>query len=504
MPITTLASDIQFGGGKSSRNRKIQGQVTLEFEDHTLLRRWGLLAALGLALATQAARGQAPGRDLALQPCTYGRDRAPAECGRLTVFENRAAGQGRRIDIHFTVVRADRPGARQALFLFAGGPGVGSSTLAPSADGWARPVRARQDIVLVDQRGTGRSHLVDCPFNTEANPAAAFGHVFDPAAVARCRAALEQNADLTQYTTDLAVEDVEDIRARLGYDKVSLYGGSYGTRMAQAYLRRYPARVTAVVLDGVAPFDNAVPLTYARSAQQALDRVFSACAADPACRRAHPRPAEDMAAILRRLAAAPVKATVTRRTGPPVTVQMRAGDFTYAVRGILYNARTALELPDLLGRAAASGDLSEFAQRYFDRQVGFEGRLAYGVHFSVFCSEDVAFPTEREIVEATSGTFIGRYLFDEYRNACARWPRSAIRPDARTPVTARAPTLLLSGWFDPVTPPEFAERVARALPENRLVVSPSTAHGSVFGCAGPAAAHVLTRGTFEGMPDVCR
>jgi pimeloyl-ACP methyl ester carboxylesterase len=79
-----------------------------------------------------------------------------------------------------------------------------------------------------------------------------------------------------------------------------------------------------------------------------------------------------------------------------------------------------------------------------------------------------------------------------------------IRPDARTPVAARVPTLLISGWFDPVTPPEFAERVARSLPESRLAVSRSTAHGSGIGCAGPAAAHVLASGTFEGMPEVCR
>jgi len=129
----------------------------------------------------------------------------------------------------------------------------------------------------------------------------AFGHIFDPAAVARCRATLEPDADLTQYMTDHAIEDVEEVRARLGYEKVSLYGGSYGSRMAQAYLRRHPKRVSAVVLDGVVPFDVAVPLTYARSAQQALDRVFAACAARPACQAAHPDPGGDMSAIQRRL-----------------------------------------------------------------------------------------------------------------------------------------------------------------------------------------------------------
>jgi pimeloyl-ACP methyl ester carboxylesterase len=463
---------------------------------------WALLAVLGLAVAGWVAAGQVRERDFDLRPCADGRE-VRGECGRLTVFENRPSGRGRQIDIHFQVFRAERPGARQALFLFTGGPGQGSTIMAAAAHGWARSVRATQDIVLVDQRGTGRSHPLDCGFEPAKNPAAAFGHVFDPAAVSRCRTALERHADLTQYTTELAIEDVEDIRARLGYDQVSLYGGSYGTRMAQSYLRRYPGRVRAVVLDGVVPFDNAVPVTYARSAQQALDRVFAACAATPACRAAHPNPAADLAAILRRLEAGPARATITRRTGPPVTVQVSAGDFTYAVRGMLYDARAALRLPDLLGRAVATGRLDEFAQRYFDREAGFVGRLEHGVHFTVLCAEDVPFPTEREIEEATSGTFIGRYLFDEYRNACARWPRAQIGPDARTPVSARVPTLLISGWFDPSTPPEFAERVARSLPESRLLVARSSSHVSVWGCAGPAAAYVLAHGSFTGIPQVC-
>jgi len=99
--------------------------------------------------------------------------------------------------------------------------------------------------------------------------------------------------------------------------------------------------------------------------------------------------------------------------------------------------------------------------------------------------------------------FLGRYLLDEYRQACARWPRSPIAADARTPVTARVPVLLLSGAFDPVTPPEFAERVARTLPLARHLVSPTGGHGTVAGCARAAALHVLVKGTLNGMPDVC-
>ncbi len=122
----------------------------------------------------------------------------------------------------------------------------------------------------------------------------------------------------------------------------------------------------------------------------------------------------------------------------------------------------------------------------------------------MLCAEDVPFATDAEIEQAAAGTFLGRYLFDEYRQACAQWPRAAIPADARTPVSATVPTLLVSGALDPSTPPEFAERVARGLSESRLVVAPLAAHGAVGGCAAPAAAHLLATGSFAGMPDVCR
>jgi pimeloyl-ACP methyl ester carboxylesterase len=377
--------------------------------------------------------------------------------------------------------------------------------MAGEAYGWLRPVRRSLDVVAMDQRGTGGSHPLNCGANAAARPAAAFGHVFDPEVVARCRAELERSADLAQYTTDASVQDVDELRAQLGYERISLYGVSYGTRLAQAYLRRHPDRVSACVLDGVVPFDRVVPLTYARSAQQSLDRVFAACAADAACRRSHPGPADDMTAILTRLAAGPAQTTVRAPGGAAVPVTMTSGDFGYAVRGILYAGGDATrDLTDLLGRAAANGDLSGFAQRYLDRAIGLESDVADGMHFSVFCAEDIPFASEQDIARETAGTFLGRYLFDEYRRACAAWPRGQIPADARTPVASRVPTLLVSGFFDPVTPPEFAQSVAASLPLARLLVSPTGGHGSALECPREAVLHLLTTGTFDRMPVACR
>jgi pimeloyl-ACP methyl ester carboxylesterase len=360
------------------------------------------------------------------------------------------------------------------------------------------------DILLVEQRGTGQSHPLDCDSSVPSTPAASFGHVFDPAWVRRCRDTLGADADLTQYTTESTVQDIEDVRASVGYEKLSVYGASYGTRVAQAYMRRYPNRIKAVVIDGTVPFDNAIPLTYAASAQQALDRVFAACVANPACQAAYPNLPGAFQALLHQFDRGLVSTTVAQPSGGLVPVRMSRGDFGYAVRGLLYREEAVGMLPEMIGRAASTGDLREFAQAYWERHLGFSQDFAYGLHWSVLCAEDVAFVTEASVETATAKTFLGRYVIDEYLQACAHWPRAEITSDFRKPADVDVPTLLISGYFDPVTPPQFAERIARSLPLARLIVAPTASHGSVFGCPRAAALHLLITGTFDRMPQVCR
>ena len=313
--------------------------------------------------------------------------------------------------------------ASTAVFLLAGGPGSSGASLAGAAEGWARPLHSTMDIVVVDQRGTWHSNALHCAQETETRPASSFGHIFDEGWVRQCRALLERTADLAQYTTDAAAADLDDVRAALGYEQISVYGGSYGTRLAQAYMRRFPKRTRSVVLDGTMPLDYKGPLTYAASAQQALDRVFEQCAASATCRRAHPDLRADFARLLDRFRAGPIATSVTRPGQAPVPVKMSLGDFGYAVRGILYVSGLIDDLPNWIGRAAKTGDVSVFAQRYWERQRTFSRTFATGLHFSVLCAEDVAFIGDPEIAGATAGTFLGRYVIDEYRRACALWPK---------------------------------------------------------------------------------
>ena len=457
--------------------------------------------AFAVMFGVASAQCQTPPARQRLNPCEA--DRPGLKCGSLKVFEDRAAARGRTLDLHFAVAPADIPRARVAVFVLAGGPGEGSISLSGSADGWLRPLRATSDLVFVDQRGTGESNALMCPSSAAADPASAFGHVFNPAAVARCQTLLNQNADLAKYTTDDAAEDLDAVRAALGYDRIAIYGASYGTRLAQAYMRRFPSRVRSAVLDGVVPFDNVVPLTYAASAQNSLARVFAACAQTPECHAIHPDLGADFDRLLHRFDRGSIVTAVAVGTTTP-TVRMNRGDFGYAVRGILYGANAALRLPDMIARAAGSGDLSEFATYYWSREVVMDREIAFGLHLSVFCSEDIPFASDKDIATATAGTFLGRYLFDEYREACADWPRGYLAADARAPVTVRVPTLLVSGAFDPVTPPAFADRVARSLPIVRPITAPRGSHGSATGCPRAAVLYVLDHGTLDGLPAVCR
>jgi len=454
------------------------------------------LTGLGLVAWIVVGRVDKPG------PCPTNAYGPRAECGTLSVLENRAAPSGRRITINYVVLRAAGPTRAAPLFLFGGGPGQGSTELSGVANGPLAPIREIRDVVLVDQRGTGGSNGLLCPTDVIANPPVAFGHVFDPAVFRRCRTDLAARADLTLYTTDRAIEDVDDVRAALGYDSVLVWGASYGTRMAQAYMRRYPSRVVAAVLDGVVPFDFHAPATYARTLQGSLDRVFADCQAWPACRDSFPKLPEEFAGLVARLKSGPVSATVRTKDGKSSPVELSAGDFGYAVRGMLYGSRGARELPGVVHRAAVSGDLSPFAQRYWGRAADFAD-FADGLHFSVFCAEDIPYIQDKEIPDLTKGTFLGEYLIDEYRGGCREWVRAPVGKDIFQPVTAPITTLLFSGWFDPVTPPQFGAEVASHLPKSRHLVIRNEAHGSEFRCALPAALYFLTKETLDGLPDVC-
>ena len=445
---------------------------------------------------------------LRLEPCPVPGVSETLRCGTLEVLENRAAPRGRRIGLRIIVVPAKEPAVGAApLFHLEGGPGVAATGAAPLYAGDLQEYRRRRAVVLVDRRGTGGSNGLRCTWDEMRSR---LEKMYSHDDVVDCRKRLEARADLTQYGTEAAADDLDDVRAALGYDRIDLFGLSYGTRLALVYMRRHPDRVRSVVLMGPAPTDLAMPLHHAHDGQRALELLLSDCASEPACGRAFPRLREELRAVLDRLARAPVAVSLPdARNGPPSTYHLTRGAFAEQLRTRLYAPSSRSALP-LAIHAASRGDFGPFLEPL--RSGGGGPEIAEGLYLSVTCAEDVPFIDPAEAERLAAGTALGTYRVREQRAACQEWPRGRVDPDFRRPVEATAPTLIVSGERDPVTPPRLGEQVVRHLPNARHVVIPQGSHVPVgiepIGCldglllrfyANPAALKRLDAACLEDM-----
>lgn len=467
-----------------------------------------LLAALLLAACApaQATQERAAPR-LALAPCRLSEPgltaaTIAAECGALAVPENRATPGSRTIDLRVVVLPAiSRGAAPDPLFLLAGGPGQAASTSFTPLLPTLAQINQGRDIVMVDQRGTGGSNPLSCPTEAEGLETSS-GAPDDPAVQAwwrECLAGLE--ADPSQYTTESAARDLDEVRAALGYERVNLLGVSYGTRAALTYLRLFPERVRALVLDGVVPPDMAIGATMGRDGQRALDLIFDACAADGACAAAFPQLRADFAALLERLAAEqPTVALDDPYTGAPAEVRLTRELAAVTVHGLSYAPETAALLPLLIHTAQRGGDLRPLAAQSLITSRQLADQIAVGMRSSVLCAEDAPGYPAAPAAEGYLGDLMARAL----GSACAVWPRGAVGPDFAAPVASDVPALLLSGERDPVTPPAYGEAVAAGLPNSLHLVAAGQGHNVFFrGCLPEVLAAFLEAGSVAALDTSC-
>ncbi|HEX8694706.1 MAG TPA: alpha/beta fold hydrolase [Longimicrobium sp.] len=457
---------------------------------------------LSLASAACALAAALPARDLRAQnvpgltvaPCTVPGVEGPARCGTLEVWENRAARSGRKIPIRFVVLPATGPSpTRDPIFPIAGGPGQSAvDDMAGFAAQELAPLRETRDILLVDQRGTGGSNLLKCRFyDPEADLQAYFGAFYPADRVAACAEEWRGKADLAQYTSDPAADDFDEVRAALGYDRLNLYGVSYGTRAALVYMRRHPDRVRSAILQGVVPTDTRMPLYTARDAQRAVEGVFSECRAQAACAAAFPDLPGSLARALGRFAAGPVEVAIMHpRTGDPVRVRLPRDLFVEGIRYLAYSPHNAALIPAVVHQAG-EGDYGPAAEFALSMRRDIVDAGSHGVYLTITCAEDLPFFTAEEGRRLAEGSFLGDYRVRDQKAACAAWPVPAVSREFLGPVASDAPALLLSGQWDPATPPEQAERVLRTLRNARHVVVPSAAHGFFGLTGGPQCARKL-------------
>src|SRR5689334_15011868 len=207
-----------------------------------------------------------------------------ARCGTFEVFEDRERKAGRKIALKIVVYPATGTDkAPDPLFYIPGGPGHSATDDAPYVAQQAARIREHRDLVFVDQRGTGGSNPLNCSLFNPTDLQSYLGDYFPLPDVRKCREELEQKADLKLYTTEIAADDLEDVRRALGYRQINIVGGSYGTRAAQVFLKRHPKSVRAIVLLGVSPTNQSMPRDFPQHTERALNGVIAECGAGKYC-----------------------------------------------------------------------------------------------------------------------------------------------------------------------------------------------------------------------------
>jgi pimeloyl-ACP methyl ester carboxylesterase len=459
------------------------------------------LAAFAFAYPAFLA-GEGAKRSMELTPCAREAGVPGAECGTLEVFENRAAAQGRIIPLKVIVLPSlgleTKP---DALFLLAGGPGMPASELANFGEKYMRRIRESREIVLVDQRGTGDLSLMQCSDNGMEGT---YFDIEEKYLYETLRNCLEEfDADPRHYTTPVAMDDLDDVRAALGYEEINLWGGSYGTRAALIYLRRHPERTRALILDGVAPTAIRLPLHAGEDAHRAMELMLDHCEADSDCTEAFPELRQKYSDLLQRSAKTPEKVNAPHpRTGEPLDLELDREKIVLLLRAVLYNADATRLLPLVIERAHA-GDFGPLLA--LNDPIGDSlSKINVPMMFSILCAEDIRLVSENDLAQLSEEPFLGSNIIDRWKKVCEFWPAGELPPGYHDPVVSDKPVLILSGDLDPVTPPRWGEYLTQHLTNSLHVIVPGAAHGtSGHGCVPKMMYTFLDQANFAELETGC-
>jgi pimeloyl-ACP methyl ester carboxylesterase len=425
---------------------------------------------------------------LTLKPCELKQPGSAATtaayCTPFEVPENRADPHSRKIQLKLAIVKSNaQVAARDLVVYLAGGPGEaatqGYAQLAPAF----ASLRKHHDILLLDQRGTGGSHPLDCPQAAKAMQASA-NQPFDAervrAQTAQCLAEVEKTSDPRYYTTTEAVADLEAVRHALGDPKLDLIGISYGTRMAQQYAGAHPDAVRSIVLDGVVPNQLILGADFARNLDRALKLQSDACVAEPACKAAFGDPFAAVHALHDKLRAQAAQATFPNpKTFQPMDKPVTADTLAGVARLFSYTAETAALLP-LSVAQAAKGNYTPLMGQAQILAGSLDTAMNTGMQLSVVCAEDADLLKPDP---ADADTILGGEIVDAIKAECSVWPHGSRPADFHAPFKSSIPTLLLSGERDPVTPPRYADEVLKGLSDARSLVASGMGHSIlVRGC----------------------
>ncbi|MGE6434765.1 alpha/beta hydrolase [Shewanella baltica] len=420
-------------------------------------------------------------------------------CGFVTVPENPNKPDGKQIQVHYVVLPAVKNvNHEEALLAIAGGPGQSAIDNAAGFDAMLSKVRQQRDILLIDQRGTGRSNLLTCDEGAQSPLSFDDDNADTLAETQKCLAKID--ADVTQYGSLNAIKDFEAVRQHLGYKKLHVYGISYGTRMAQLYMRLYPAHLATVTLDGIVPMQQSV-LEIGASIDRGFDLLFKDCQETTACHAQFPELKAEFDQVAASLAKAPVMENVYDPvTGEKTMLTMTRGKFYGSIRMALYQANVRALVPHAIHQAA---------KHNFQPILGLysltidNAGMAMGMHASVVCGEDMHRITPA-MREQAQHSFMGKTMLEGLEATCEVWKIPAVDDSFSEPISSDIPTLLLSGEIDPATPPSWGELAMEKLTNAKHFVAPYATHGVAYqSCANNLIADLVRSGSVKDLDGEC-
>ncbi len=437
-----------------------------------------------------------------------------ARCGRLVAAETPGLDNGRFVHLPFVIFKSGRGDGQAPLVFLHGGPGEPADITPEGVARWWNLIDRsewlkRQDLIVFDQRGGGMAEpSLKCPEMNEAGYAVFVGGMSDEAAEARwteaARACFERltkaGIALGSYNTEASAEDLSALLGGLGYGSWNIYGVSYGSRLALAFLRQHPYGIRGVILDSVYPPNIHAYAEAPANAANAFAALFEDCAKRRSCRTDNPHLAASFRALVQRAAAAPLPAPLgtmaddgaQKRTGP---AELDSAKLIEVLFGGFYSWRDISQLPGIIA-AASRGDMKPIAPLVEEALETYRSDdFSYGLFLSTECHDDWSHDGPAAIQQAAAAADI----FGPFARAnlpviaCPVWRVGAAAPSFHDPVRSNVPVLILSGEYDPITPPAWAKAAAATLPRGVVIQFPGIGHGIIAShrCADQLAVRFL-------------
>jgi pimeloyl-ACP methyl ester carboxylesterase len=426
---------------------------------------------------------------------------ASARCGSYEVAEDPSNPDGRKISLNIAMAPATgKTTEADPVFFFAGGPGQAASETWVMLRSTLNKIRKKRDIVMIDQRGTGKSNKLDCKSEIEEDLNQEIDLDLIRTETKKCLAQLD--GDPRFYTTTIAMGDYNRVREAMGYESINIMGVSYGTRSAQVYLRLFPETVRTVTLDSVVPMQLPLGQEHALMLDRSVRTVLGDCEKDETCNELFPRHAQELNTLFNQLRDQPQQITIINPvSGEPQDMRLTADTLGVAIRFLSYASETQALIPLLVHEALSSGDLTRLASQAILVMTGLSEMLAHGMELSVICSEDYPF---MDLTADYGETLMGNLFLEIVELQCNVWPRGEVADNFHQAVKSDLPVLLMSGERDPVTPPLYAAQAAETFPNSLNLVARGQAHSVMKNiCLRDITTEFIDKGTVEGLDTSC-